>query len=411
MAVLVGAQDVATSGSVTAAFPGSYTPTAGDFALVAFIGKATTNSVDNSPAGADAGGWTKRSGVFRSAGNGLQIATYYRVLAGGETAPSFTIPADWSGTSNGASATMMVVTGGVIDTTTPFDVADTSSDAAADPYTPPSITTVTNNALAVSVTITNDDNALALGTANGFTLLAGGASYDVVTGGDHSLGIAYKTQTPAGAVTMCTWDQTVNGIDGSLSLTFALKPAPSGITVTPGLGQLTLAGFAPTIGLPVTVVPGLGQLVFTGLAPTLSTGPAVRPGLGQLTLTGFAPTLGLPRTITPGLGQLTFTGFAPTIATNPITVTPGTGVLGFTGLRPVITVPLTVRPALGQLTFDGFAPTVFTTSTGVGWVEFDVIVDSFAGTTFNFRWAQLVSNALPLTVKSGSYFEYVKISS
>ena len=244
MAILVGAQAVATSGNVTAAFPTGYTPTAGDFAVVLLGGKATTLSVDNSPASDTGSAWTKRSGVFRTAGNPLQCASYYRALAGGETAPAFAVPTDWSGAAHGMTAQMLVIEAATlaVDGTTPFDVADQSSEGAADPFDGAGITTATDGALVVSAVVTNDDNALALvaGGEQGFTLQMGGANYDTVTGGDQSFGLATKVQVTHGAVTPPSWDQTVNGIDGYLALTFALRPA-GGATAISGSATVPLA--------------------------------------------------------------------------------------------------------------------------------------------------------------------------
>lgn len=126
-------------------------------------------------------------------------------------------------------------------------------------------------------------------------------------------------------------------------------PPPGTITIEPGVGDLVLDGFAPTIGLPVTVVTQIAQLDLAGFAPKFPT--TIVTQIASLTLTGFAPTVGLPKTIVSGLGALTLTGFSPQFAK---TVVPGTGALSLTGFAP--TFARTVVSGLGALTLDGFAP-------------------------------------------------------
>lgn len=236
----VGALSAATSGNITAAFPAAYSPTAGHLSVVVMVGKAATLSVDNSPASNTLATYTKRAAAFRTGGNGLQIAIYYKVFAGGEAAPIFTIPTDWAGASQGASVTQIVFSG--VRTSHPFDTTETTVEQAANPFTPASITTVTANAMVVSVALTNDDNSLAFSTANSFTANASGASYQTTTGGDHSIGIGTLIKATAGAVTMCVWNQTVNGTDGSLCMTLALQDSASGTTYS----QTVSGGITPT---------------------------------------------------------------------------------------------------------------------------------------------------------------------
>jgi hypothetical protein len=185
--------------------------------------------------------------------------------------------------------------------------------------------------------------------------------------------------------------------------------AGSGVTVEPGVGALTLTGFAPTIGTPVTVNPGTGALVFTGFAPVISSGPTITPGTGELVLTGFAPTIGLPVTITPGTGELAITGFAPSITTASVTVTPGTGELVLTGFAPTIGLPVTVSPGVGALVLTGFAPSLTFAGEEIGWVEFDLYIHTVDAGNLEFLWAQNASDAAVLALKAGSYVEYVKL--
>ena len=64
-------------------------------------------------------------------------------------------------------------------------------------------------------------------------------------------------------------------------LTLLQQQAAAGsVTVTPGVGSLTLTGFAPTVTagstpVSVTVTPGCGALVIQGYPPTVSPAPEV----------------------------------------------------------------------------------------------------------------------------------------
>lgn len=108
-------------------------------------------------------------------------------------------------------------------------------------------------------------------------------------------------------------------------LTLLQQQAAAGsVTVTPGVGSLTLTGFAPTVSAEqnVSVIPGIGALVLTGFAPTVSVGTSVTvtPGTGSLALTGYAPTVTVPVsvTVTPGTGALVLQGYPPTVSTGAV---------------------------------------------------------------------------------------------
>jgi hypothetical protein len=133
------------------------------------------------------------------------------------------------------------------------------------------------------------------------------------------------------------------------------------VTVTPGVGSLTLTGFAPAVVIGTIIATGLGALTLTGLAPSVVVGTIAAPAAGSLSLTGFAPTVTATNnvTLTPGTGTLTVTGFAPTVAaTDHQTVTPSTGSLTLTGFAPTATVNTILSPDVGALTLTGFSPTV-----------------------------------------------------
>ncbi len=133
--------------------------------------------------------------------------------------------------------------------------------------------------------------------------------------------------------------------------------AGGGVNVAPGVGVLTVTGFAPTVSTPRVVKPGVGSLTLAGFAVTVATPRNVKPGVGALTLAGFAATVATPRVVKPGLGALTLTGIAPAIAT-PRVVKPGVGVLTLTGFAATVQTPRVIKPGVGVLTLGGLAPTI-----------------------------------------------------
>lgn len=243
-------------------------------------------------------------------------------------------------------------------------------------------------------------------------------------------GPIYTYGQSRGAETTTSIDPTCTG-DGTqdwAACAVAFKESSSGLSITAGLGQLTITGYAPALAASgnFSVSAGLGQLAFTGLAPSVARTENVfiTAGLGQLTATGYAPsqTLTLPSPapgllvltgyapsiqvsapgqITAGLGQLTLTGLAPTVsATDSYSVSAGLAQLTLTGLAPALAVTehqfaapdvglavLTgfaptlaatenqfATPALGELTLDGYAPSLtqagsFSASPDVGILE------------------------------------------
>lgn len=104
--------------------------------------------------------------------------------------------------------------------------------------------------------------------------------------------------------------------------------AGGGTTVTPGAGQATWAGVAPSItGTTTTITPGAGQATWTGVAPTIQIAVVVAPGIGQATWTGLAPTVTVTnnQTVSPGTGQAIWSGVAPTVTGPASIATPAVG--------------------------------------------------------------------------------------
>ncbi len=239
--VAAGTQVAGTGASITPGIPGG--TLANDFAVLIVAGRPTDTSEPTVPAG-----WTFRSSSLREVGaNDLKLMTFYRVLQGGDTNPSITLPGTW--TAGGMSGQIAVWRG--VDTTTPFDLADVTGNAAANnTLTPPPITTVTNGAWAVSAVASGDDNNLNVNPANGFTARMFGANYDTAVGVDHAIGLADLYQPSAGLVTMPGWEQNSSGGDPWVSITFALRPAtPPATNLVINLPAGTVAGDVMVAGV------------------------------------------------------------------------------------------------------------------------------------------------------------------
>lgn len=129
-------------GDLTIAFPPSYTPIAGDFALIFQYHDQGTGSLP-------AGGWAEVTGSpFGSATPKLQI--FWKVLAGGEAAPVSTI----SGSAAGAShcANMAIYTG-----VGSIGAIGTASAGTGTPMTAAAINTTVNNAIVLAVSGRGDN--------------------------------------------------------------------------------------------------------------------------------------------------------------------------------------------------------------------------------------------------------------
>jgi hypothetical protein len=249
----VGALSASTSSPQTPAIPRG--TQSGDVMILTIQGRpsgtAGTNDAITPPSG-----WTQRgSRVRREVGTyDLTVETWWKVAGSGETAPSITAGSAFApgGTVAGWSAFITTFRG--VDTTTPFEANSqvTGNSAAAATLAPASYTTGNNNAMALSIVATSDDNNLGLDlgfvlledglqtllesgealllesgettVAQGFMLAAGGTSYHTVTGEDHSVGLAIKEQATPGAVTQPTWRQNSNGNDLWVAISDALRP-------------------------------------------------------------------------------------------------------------------------------------------------------------------------------------------
>jgi hypothetical protein len=213
--VNAGAQVTGTGASLTPALPSGWQQ---DDVFVAIVA-----SRQNAQASwTFPGGWTQRGIVYRNIDTSadLTLALWWKIAGSSESNPSVTIN---SGT-NGWSAQIAAYHG--VDTASVWDIASsaTGTNGAAATWTPPSVTTVTANAWALSTVATSDTNALGFSVSQSYTARMSGASYDTSTGSNHAIGLADKLIASPGAVTMPTWSQTVNGPDSWTGVSDALRP-------------------------------------------------------------------------------------------------------------------------------------------------------------------------------------------
>lgn len=176
---------------------------------------------------------------------------------------------------------------------------------------------------------------------------------------------------------------------GALSLTgfvptVTIESAGSSYNGTPGTGQITLSGFVPAVVTSdhQTVSPGVGAISLTGFSPSVQTPNERRPGVGQVTISGFAATVSVSDNINAeaATGSFTLNGFSPIVAIG-VNILPGTGSLSVAGLSPAIAVSdnKNISPGVGELIFTGMAPSVtgvssWTLDTSIG----DLILQGFA---------------------------------
>jgi len=263
-----------------------------------------------------------------------------------------------------------------IDTTTPEDAtATTTGPTTSTNPDPASITTVTNNAWVIPCAggTVNDTTP---GTISGYAeqldrarnetnpFTATGSTFEKASFGAEDPG-AWSSMASS------TW----------YAITAAFRPAPVGdLTVTPGVGSLSLTGLVPIViqtfsidvpvgsltltgAIPTVVIPtdieipvGVGSLTLTGQVPTAVQTFSIDVPVGSLILTGQVPTIVRGTVIEIPVGSLTLTGFAPTLI-QTFSVVPGTGTLILTGLAATVEITHIRDPPVGSLTLTGFVPT------------------------------------------------------
>lgn len=193
--------------------------------------------------------------------------------------------------------------------------------------------------------------ALSVAVPSGAVTFAGGAS--VI-----DTGIAL----PAGALTLTGQAPTAfvqaEGLIEIPAGALTLEGRDVGIAfLGPDVGQLTLAGYAPTVvavGGATTIHVPAGTLAFTGLGPAIGGGILIAVPSGSLVFSGQYFGIAF---IDAGPGQLVFTGYAPTAAVG------GPGAFSSIAFDPSIfhtadetTFAITISVPAGSLVLTGQAP-------------------------------------------------------
>lgn len=227
---------VTDGAAVAADFPAGYTAIHGDIAIVIAAGlhNNTTSLAPTTPSG-----YTLIDTRFQNiATYDIQITAYLRVLQTGDAAPTVTLPTPYSTSSGGMACHMLVFRNA--DPKIPQDAtAVVSSGAAAASFTPTGITTVSEGAMVVSMVISGDDNALGLLAASeqGFTLRAGGASYDTTTGGDHAVGSATRSGSIVALTSQAAAPSQLTATDATAGTAYNYRWTGAGVDIlVPGLG-------------------------------------------------------------------------------------------------------------------------------------------------------------------------------
>lgn len=147
------------------------------------------------------------------------------------------------------------------------------------------------------------------------------------------------------------------------------QPAGASNNAAPGVGNIVLTGYAPTVSRTTTggqsVAPGVGSITLTGYAPAVSqtVNRNANPGSGSIATTGYAPTVSQPHGVAPSVGSIALTGYAPSVARSvKQSAAPGVGSVTITGYAPAVSRttggPQAASPGAGQIVITGYTPEV-----------------------------------------------------
>lgn len=150
-------------------------------------------------------------------------------------------------------------------------------------------------------------------------------------------GQSNDTITAVSNAVLC-YSCTPSGTPTSRSATLGIVASFGGLLIDKA--DLQLAGYAPSVLVPVTITVGAGNLAITGQAPSSTLGSGI--AAGNLDLVGETPILGVTRIIPVDTAVMVFGGDAPNILL-PV----GAAAVAFGGLAPVTMAPVEILfPAL-----------------------------------------------------------------
>ena len=351
-----GAVSRGTAGSaVTPAWGASESRTANNLLVcqVAVEGSATLPAQPT--------GW---STAIQRAGTSCSASIFYKVAAGGDAAP--TIAAITSGVieaqldewSGGATSGPLNQTGSASGTSSPEVCACTAADIAAGQLVIGAYALLYSTA--ATKTFTNTVN-------NGMTATV---QNDATTSTVDHYNFWDGITTGNSVADQDSLAFTTTKISGVASVIASFKLAPTPVTVTPGVLNLTTTGFAPTVKVGLTVKPTTAALTTATFAPTVKTPQKVTPGVLNATLNAFAPTVTMGVKVQPAPATLTTSGFAPSVLT-PRLVSPGLEAASLTGFAPTVGIGVKVAPAQSALGLTTYAPTVTATGSDTSMYGFE----------------------------------------
>jgi hypothetical protein len=211
-----GAGNVATSGTtVVPALPVGWA--AGDLVIVS----AAYNSASNLSISA---GWTQLIAPINNAN--LSVGEWYRIMVGGDTAPTVTSSASGAST-NGIYARCYRWTG--VDTTTPVEAITSSAPGASTTPNTHGISTLGSDRQVVCIYEIDDDTAWTTAPPPALWSLVPGGEYSTATGGDIRMGNVTRDFASAASPTSTVFG-TLSGSEVYHRTTFAIIGASGGGT-------------------------------------------------------------------------------------------------------------------------------------------------------------------------------------
>lgn len=319
--------------SATPTFSFGFTASAGDLIVFAV-------AQDGAGTVTWPGSWVE---LLDQAGTGFTAHVAYLIASGGETSvsPTSTVSERWEGVF------WLIPAGEWHGTTAPeIGTAATGSSTTPDPPSiSPSWGSETNN-IFIALAF-RDDSA-----AN--TITAYPTNYGTAQADKNDVTSAANTGGAVRLNTTATEDPgtfTISASETWLAETVAVRPASSGLSVSPGLVSMTLTPVAPA-GVHQQVTPGLISMALTPVAPA-GIAQSVAPGLISMALTPVAPTQ-VAQSVAPSLVSMALTPVAPQIIAAQFIQTP---LVGMT-LTPVApSVNQQVQAALVSMALTPIAPT------------------------------------------------------
>lgn len=274
---------------------------AGDL-LLACIAKDDDIAMDNVT------GWTRTTIAHTDS----SINVFYKIATASDVSAGSTT---FTGDSEQYVGRLYRISGA--DNTTPIDVIDTTGASgetagagSANSVTIPSVTTVTNDALAfVVVGFDDDDEPYVIDTGGWTTDFYNESINGSGVNGTAGIIVGYKSMATAGATGGC--DVYQDAAEGYAGLQLAIRPSSgTAYTLTAAAGSYSVTGTAASLLATRKVTAAAGSYSVSGTAAGLLSGRKVTAAAGSYAITGTAAGLLATRSVTAGAGAYSVTGQA-----------------------------------------------------------------------------------------------------